>query len=160
DNAPLMLNSFAKSYIINKAAQAATASANVSAVVVNIGGDLVVRGSITEPVKVSDPHADAENDAPLTGLTIHNKAVATSGNYRRGVQIGDHWYSHIVDPRTGQPAEQIISATVVAPNASDAGALATAFNVLSPKESLKLIASVPNAEALIITKEGKHIESK
>lgn len=159
DNVPLMLNSFTKSYIINKAAQAATASPNVSAVVVNIGGDLVVKGTLTEPVQVSDPRADAENDAPLTGFTVHNKAVATSGNYRRGVQIGDHWYSHIVDPRTGQPADQIISATVVAPNASDAGALATAFNVLTPDESLKLIASVPNAEVLLITREGKRIES-
>ena len=160
DNAPLMLNSFAKSYIINKAAQAATASPNVSAVVVNIGGDLVVRGALAEPVQVSDPRADAENDAPLTGFTIQNKAVATSGNYRRGVQIGDHWYSHIVDPRTGQPADQIISATVVAPNASDAGALATAFNVLTPDESLQLIASVPNAEVLLISREGKRIESR
>jgi len=160
DNAPLVLNSFAKSYIINKAAQAASNAANISAVVVNIGGDLVVRGTLTEPVQISDPQADAENDAPLTRLLIHNKAVATSGNYRRGVQIGDHWYSHIVDPRTGQPADHIISATVVAPNASDAGALATAFNVLSTDESLKLVSFFPGVEALLITRDGQRIKSK
>ncbi|HCN84760.1 MAG TPA: DUF2271 domain-containing protein [Sphingobacteriaceae bacterium] len=160
DNAPLILNSFTKSYIINKAAQAASKAANISAVVVNIGGDLVVRGTLTEPVQISDPQADAENDPPLTQLLIHNKAVATSGNYRRGVQIGDHWYSHIVDPRTGQPADHILSATVVAPNASDAGALATAFNVLSTDESLKLVSTLPGVEALLITKDGRRIESK
>jgi thiamine biosynthesis lipoprotein len=159
DHSPLVFNSFTKSYIINKAAQAASKSANVTAVVVNIGGDMVIKGTLTEPVRISDPTADAENDPALTQLLIHNKAVATSGNYRRGVQIGDHWYSHIVDPRTGHPADHIISATVVALNASDAGALATAFNVLSTEESLKLLSSIPDAEALLITREGKRIES-
>jgi len=160
DNSPLMLNSFVKSYIIEKAAEAAIKTLHVSAVVVNIGGDIVVRGELTEPVQVVDPTASAENDAPLTKLMVKNMAVATSGNYRRGYQIGDKWYSHIVDPRSGKPADHIISVTVVAPSASDAGALATAFNVLRPEESLKLLKDLPNAEALLITRDGKRIESE
>ncbi len=157
--APLMLNSFAKSYIIKRAADAAMAVDNVNAVVVNIGGDIVVAGNLSEPVQVSDPKADAENDAPLDKLMISNKAVATSGNYRRGELINGKWYSHIIDPRTGEPAGEVISATVVSPNATDAGALATAMNVLSPEESAKLAASVPGTEYMLITKEGKRIES-
>lgn len=160
DKTPLMLNSFAKSFIIERAAEAALKTDRVSAVVVNIGGDIVVRGTLTEAVKVVDPMASAENDAPLTKLKVNNMAVATSGNYRRGYQIGDKWYSHIVDPRNGKPADYIISATVAAPDASDAGALATAFNVLRPEESLKLLAELPGAEALLITRDGKRIESK
>jgi thiamine biosynthesis lipoprotein len=72
---------------------------------------------------------------PLDKLMISNKAVATSGNYRRGQLINGKWYSHIIDPRTGEPAGEVISATVVSPNATDAGALATAMNVLTPAES-------------------------
>ena len=159
-NAPLMLNSFAKSYIIKRAADAAMAVDNVNAVVVNIGGDIVVAGNVSEPVQVSNPKADAENDTPLDILMIKNKAIATSGNYRRGELINGQWYSHIVDPRTGQPAGQVISATVVANNATDAGALATAFNVLSVDESEKLAATVPGAEYMMITKEGERITSK
>ncbi len=159
-NAPLMLNSFAKSYIIKHAAAAAMALNGVKAIVVNIGGDLVVSGNMVEPVAISDPKDNAENSAPIDNLLIGNKAVATSGNYRRGEMIGGHWYSHIVDPRTGQPSDNIISATVVAPNATDAGALATAFNVLSPAESVMLAAGYPGIEYLIITKEGQRIESK
>ena len=135
-DAPLMLNSFAKSYIIKRAADAAMAAGNVRAVVVNIGGDLVIAGDLKETVQISDPKADAENDPPIDQLALANRAVATSGNYRRGELIGGHWYSHIVDPRTGQPADAVISATVVAPSATDAGALATTFNVLSPEESV------------------------
>jgi thiamine biosynthesis lipoprotein len=159
-NAPLMLNSFAKSYIIKRAADAAMAVDNVNAVVVNIGGDIVVAGNLAEPVQVSDPKADAENDAPLDQLMISNKAVATSGNYRRGQLINGKWYSHIIDPRTGEPAGEVVSATVVSPNATDAGALATAMNVLTPEESAALASTVPGTEYMLITKEGKRIESK
>jgi thiamine biosynthesis lipoprotein ApbE len=158
-DAPLALNSFAKSYIVNRASEAALAAANPSALVVNIGGDLVVRGALTEAVNIADPQADAENRDPVARVLVRNRAVATSGSYRRGVQIGGRWYSHIVDPRTGQPVDHVISATVVAPQATDAGALATTFNVLTPSESLQLAASMPGVECLLITREGQQLMS-
>lgn len=160
DNAPLILNSFVKSYIVNRAADAAMRAARLDGLVINIGGDLVVRGSLAEDVRVADPKADAENDEPLARLLIRNRAVATSGNYRRGVEINGRWYSHIVDPRTALPVDHVISATVVAPQAADAGALATAFCVLTPEESLRLAASLPEVECLLITKNGERVESK
>jgi thiamine biosynthesis lipoprotein ApbE len=160
NNAPLLLNSFAKSYIIKHAADAAMSIDEVNAAIINIGGDIVVAGNLQETVQISDPKADAENDAPLDKLLISNKAIATSGNYRRGELINGQWYSHIIDPRTGLPAGNVISATVVSPNATDAGALATAFNVLSPEESKQLAATIPGTEYMIITKEGERITSK
>jgi thiamine biosynthesis lipoprotein ApbE len=160
DDAALMLNTFTKSYIMNKACNAAMANNGVDGMVLNIGGDIVVRGEHREQINVSNPKADAENDAPVARLTISNKTVATSGNYRRGELIQGQWYSHIVDPRTGQPAGEVISATVVAPNPVDAGALATTLNVLKPEEGKKLMESMPNTEYMMITADGKRIESK
>jgi FAD:protein FMN transferase len=157
--APLILNSFTKSYIIQKATETAKAIPAVQAVLINIGGDMVVSGNLTEKVGIADPRADAENDAPMDQLSIQNLAVATSGNYRRGNLINGNWYSHIVDPRTGMPVSEIISATVVSPNATDAGALATAFTILSPTQSASLAATTPGTEYLLITKEGERIES-
>jgi hypothetical protein len=154
------MNTFAKSYIINLACDAALALADINAIVVNIGGDLVIKGDFADQVNVTNPLANADNDAPLAYLSVANKAVATSGNYRRGEQIGKKWYSHIIDPRTALPVNGVISATVIAPNATDAGALATAFNVLSLAESEALATTVYGAEYLIITKDGKKIESK
>jgi thiamine biosynthesis lipoprotein ApbE len=151
---PLMLNSFTKSYIIERAAEAALGTPGVTGVVVNIGGDLVVRGIAGDNVSVVDPRSNAENSDPVAVLNVSDRAVATSGNYRRGFQIGGEHYSHIVDPRTGRTAEATIGATVVAPEAVDAGALATAFCVLSPEESRKLAASVPGAEYMLVGKSG------
>ena len=158
--APLILNSFAKSYIINRAADVAMKAVKLDGVVINSGGDLVVRGALAESVRIADPQADAENDAPLATLRVSNRAVATSGNYRRGITINGRWYSHLVDPRTAQPVDHVSSATVVAPQATDAGALATTFCVLQPAESARLAATMPGVEYLLITKTGARLESK
>jgi FAD:protein FMN transferase len=157
---PLMANSFVKSFIINAAAKKVLAIPGIKFVMINIGGDIVVLGDLKEEVHISNPLANAENDLPLASIMIVNKAVATSGNYRRGFMINGKWYSHIIDPRTGIPSEKVISATVVADKATDAGALATAFNVLDPAESMQLANSIPGTEYLVITKDGKKLESK
>ncbi len=157
-DAALVLASFTKSYIIDHAASAAMRT-GVHAVVVNIGGDLAVRGSLAEPVDVADPRAPEENADAISRIMVHDLAVATSGDYRRGVDIGGQHYSHIVDPRTGMPAENIISSTVVAPNPADAGALATAFSILTPEESSKLAASIPGVAYLLVKKNGQQIRS-
>jgi len=160
DDAPLMLNSFTKSYIVDRAAGVALKSGGVRGVVVNIGGDLAVRGAMVEPVGIADPKSDAENADPIARLSIRDRAVATSGDYRRGVEIGGSHYSHIVDPRTGLTAQEVISSTVVAPVAADAGALATAFSVMAPAESAKLAASMPGVDYLLVKKDGTRLMSR
>jgi FAD:protein FMN transferase len=155
---PLVLASFTKSYILSHAADAAMKT-GPSAAVVNIGGDLTVRGTLTEPVDIVDPRADAENDPPIAELMVHNRAVATSGDYRRGFTIGGTHYSHIVDPRTGMPAGDVISSTVIAPDATEAGALATAFSVMKPAESRQLARKIPGVEYLLVKRSGERVVS-
>jgi thiamine biosynthesis lipoprotein ApbE len=157
---PLSMNSFVKSYIISHSADAALRVPGVRGVVVNIGGDLVVRGDLSESVDIADPKSDAENGVPIARLAVRDLAVATSGDYRRGVQINGKHYSHIVDPRTGMPAESIVSSTVVAPVAADAGALATSFSVLTPEESEKLAATFPGVEYLVVKNDGEVVTSE
>lgn len=160
DDVPLALNSFAKSYIINKAAEKAIQTTGIENVVVNIGGDMVIKGNQSEDISIANPKANAENDAALTTIKVSNMAVATSGNYRRGFSVNGKWYSHIVDPRSGKPASEIISATVIAPDASEAGALATSFNVLSLSEIEKTVSYRNDIAYLLVTKDGKEIKNK
>ncbi len=158
-NNPLVFNSFVKGYIINKTSQRVMSIDGISYSVINIGGDIKVAGVEQEQIGVANPKAFAENDKPIGHLALENKAIATSGNYKRGFKIGNEWYSHILDVRTAIPAKEIISATVVANNAVDAGALATAFNILTPNESKTLAKLIPGVEYLIITKSGNQIAS-
>ena len=158
-DAELRLHTFTKGYVMEKAAEVAMASAGVNGLVLNVGGDILVKGDWTEPVRVSDPSLDAENGASLGVISLANKSVATSGNYRRGESVDGQWVSHIMDPRTGMPAQEVVSATVIHPSAVTAGALATAFNVLSVAESKDLAAKYQDLDYLIVTKDGDQITS-
>jgi hypothetical protein len=154
-----VLASFTKSYIMDRVVNAAMRVPGVHSVVLNLGGDIVVRGATTEPVDIADPKDDAENGTPISQIMVRDATVATSGDYRRGVDIAGVHYSHIVDPRTGRPADGVISSTVVAPSPADAGALATAFSILTPAESQQLAAATPGVEYLLVDKSGKRIAS-
>jgi thiamine biosynthesis lipoprotein len=157
---PLVFNTFVKSFIINKVSDEVMKVDGITSSLVNIGGDIVTAGKMEENIGVADPEHFSDNNHPLLTIHLSNRAVATSGNYRRGFMIGDEWYSHILDARTAMPANEIISATVVSENAVDAGALATAFNILSPEESMKLSKQIPDVEFLIIAKDGSQVKSE
>jgi thiamine biosynthesis lipoprotein ApbE len=62
DDAPIVLNSFTKSFIVDRAAAAGLAIGGVQGIVVNVGGDLAVRGRWSEPVGITNPTANADND--------------------------------------------------------------------------------------------------
>jgi thiamine biosynthesis lipoprotein ApbE len=158
---PLTLDALAKGYIVEMAASAVMQkTAGVRGIVVAIGGDLRVCGSIDREVLITDPFADADNAPAVARVVVREKAVATSGGYRRGVRIGGRWYSHIVDPRTGLPVDHIASSTAIANHAADADALATIFNVLTVEQSLRLAEKIPGVACLLITREGKMIASE
>ncbi len=120
--------------------------------IVNVGGDLYAMGLSAERkpwrVGILDPRKTSEF---VTTLEVSNRAVVTSGDYERMVVVDGKRYHHIMDPRTGRPAEKCASVTVVAGDTETADALATAIFVLGPKAGLKLARKIPDTEALIIT---------
>jgi thiamine biosynthesis lipoprotein ApbE len=160
---PLVLASFTKGYVAGHAADAAL-GAGASGVVLNIGGDVVVRGNVTQRIDIANPLADAENDAPMDQIVLRDGAVATSGSYRRGFGLTSTQrqrpeFSHIVDPRTAEPVSHILSSTVIAGDPVTAGALATAFSVLTVDESRSLAAKRGGAEYLLLTSNGERVAS-
>lgn len=152
---PLTLNAIAKGAIVEWACQAACRSRAIHGLIVNLGGDLRVCGDAMREVAIADPRNDAENLIPSERIFVANRAVATSGDYRRGYTIAGRRYSHILDPRTGQPASEVISATIVTRSSRDADALATICNVLPAAEGLALIDSLPDFDGLLITRDGR-----
>ncbi len=152
---PVTLNSIAKGFIIDAASAVAFARPGVFEVLLNIGGDLRHMGSKPVPVAIADPRADAENAVPADRIALFNGGVATSGDYRRGFQIGERWYSHVLDPRRGWPVERLVGVSVLAPDAATADVLATAFSVLAPDESLALADELGNIGVLMIGGDGE-----
>ena len=139
------VDALGKAYILEQAAMVATASPGVDGVLVNIGGDIVVRGRPCE-IAIADAHAPHENGTPFTRIRLHNAAVATSGTYARG--------AHLLDGRTGQPAAVALTGTVAAGDAVTANALATMLCLTDAAEGLQFVECTPGAEALRVGRDG------
>ncbi|HWB12235.1 MAG TPA: FAD:protein FMN transferase [Pirellulales bacterium] len=74
-------------------------------------------------------------ERPIVEIRLRDRALGTSGAGTQFFRHGGRRYGHILDPRTGWPAEGIFSTTVVASTAADADALATALYVLGPQRA-------------------------
>ena len=155
---PLAFASFTKSFISSRAADQALGH-GATGVMLNVGGDVIVRGELIQLVSIANPQADAENGRALQHIAVQNRAVATSGSYRRGFDLAATHFSHLIDPRTATPVDHILSSTVIASDAVTAGALATAFSVLTPAESQTLAATIPGIQYLLILPNGDQLQS-
>ena len=151
---PQVFASLATGYVADRAAEVAMAGP-VRGALINLGGDLVARGEMRPTIEVRSP-----DEGTAARLAIRETAVATSGDYRRGFEIGGRRYSHLLDPRTAAPATGVRSATVRAADAVTAGALATALAVMDPAEGQRLGDSVAGAEYLLLAANGRPILSR
>ena len=94
---------------------------------INIGGNVLAMGSkggIPWRVGIQHPRAAASGGLPLATLELRDgEAIGTSGDYQRFFEIGSKRYCHLIDPRTGAPAQGTQALTVLIPPAPDAGML-------------------------------------
>ncbi|GLS04788.1 FAD:protein FMN transferase [Chitiniphilus shinanonensis] len=93
---------------------------------INIGGNVLALGRKgEEPWKVGLQHPRQPRAMAVIALR-DGEAIGTSGDYQRYFEVGGRRYSHLLDPRTGQPARTMQSATVIAPPSLEAGAVSDA----------------------------------
>lgn len=149
----------AKGYALDLAAQAMK-RAGATAGLVDVGGDIVAMGTQADgsPWRIGVQHPF--HAGLIMKLSLVDCAVATSGNQQRFSMIGGRRYSHIIDPRTGHPAEQAPSVTVIAPDGITADAWATVFSVLSVQEGIEKAGQLPGIEVLWIWQSDNEPRSR
>jgi len=153
----LDLGGIAKGYAIDLSVAALKEHGAVGGMV-DIGGDVMCfgtppKGKSTWVVGLQDPTVapdDLATDKLLLTLKVTDAAVTTSGDYRRFTQIQGRRESHIMDRQSGHGANQLVSVTIIAPDATSADALATAVSVLGLDKGLSLIEGLLNTEAILI----------
>jgi thiamine biosynthesis lipoprotein len=131
----LDLGGIAKGWIAEQAA--GILSDFSSACAVNAGGDMFLvglpEGETSWSVAIEDP-LQPEND--LTTINVDPGAVATSAVTKRVWKQGEKQRHHLIDPRTGEPAQtDWLSVTVIAPHAYEAEVFAKALLIGGPRES-------------------------
>lgn len=106
----------------------------------NAGGDILARSAGPKKwiIGIQDP---IDKTKILNKLSISNGAVCTSGNYERG--------AHIINPKTGQPADEVLSVTIIGPDIIKADILATACFAMGHKAA-EYIKNQKAYKALII----------
>ena len=153
------LGGIAKGYGVDRA-MALLMKRGIKHAVVNAGGDLKALGRKRDkPWEIAIKHP-RERERVLAVLPVSNVCVVTSGDYERFFEHEGKRYHHILDPRTGYPSEGCMSATITAPDAAFADALATAMCVLGPKKGLEIVEKLPRVEAILVDLEGQvHVSS-
>tara|TARA_B100001142_G_C14331041_1_gene654132 strand:+ start:569 stop:1465 length:897 start_codon:yes stop_codon:yes gene_type:complete len=129
---------------------------------VEIGGELKVSGSNRDGnswlIGLQDPNKNEVS--PLVNITLTDKGMATSGNYRNYYTVNGKKYAHIISPITGRPIKNnILSVTVISDDCLDADALATALMVMNTDQGLKLIENLEDTEAFYTLENNKILYS-
>lgn len=136
----------------------------ITNMMVNIGGEIYCSGSnpkggrwtfgIDRPFDGNmDPGKDISCKFEVPATHLHG--VVTSGNYRKFYIVDGVKYPHTIDPRTGQPVmHSLLSATIMAPNAALADAMATYCMVIGPEQARDFIESRDDLEACLISSDG------
>jgi thiamine biosynthesis lipoprotein len=145
-----------KGYAVDKAIEAVQ-KLGAPGAMVDLGGHVRCFGTPPKGrekwiIGLQDPNIDDFGGSGiLLKLQVSDTAVITSGDYQQFAIINGKKQSHIIDRRTGKGAEGLSSVTIIAPNATDGDALATAVSVMGPEKGLGLIEKLPQTEAILIS---------
>lgn len=153
-NMAVDLGGIAKGYAADRALELYKAF-GVEAGFINLGGNVLVFGQKPDAeswsIGIQNPF---ENRGEIIGaVTVKDKSVVTSGSYVRYFESDNVRYHHILDPRTGYPADsELMSVTVISKGSMEGDALSTAAFVLGLEKGLEFIEGLQGIDAIFITK--------
>ncbi len=129
----------------------------VKSAIIDLGGNIYALGSKPSGeawrIGIKDP---AEKEDFLGILSVKDKSVVTSGDYERYFEYESKRYHHIIDPRTGYPADNDLrSVTIVSDSSMDGDAYSTIAFILGLEEGLEFVQSMEDIEAIFVTKDAK-----
>lgn len=124
--------------------------AGVKDALVDLSGNMVALGDAAGKSGWTVGIRDPSNRFPYLGtIQLHNEAISTSGSYEQFVDVDGKRYGHIIDPRTGWPAQGLVSVTVVSPTATLCDAWDTGLFVLG-SEKARAIAKAHDEFAIVV----------
>ena len=148
----------AKGYAVDRAMELLQEN-GIKHALINAGGDIRAIGEKENnkpwQIALENPRNKSEY---ITIIYLDNCSVATSGDYERYFDP-EKTFHHIVNPKTGYSATELMSVTIITKKAIDADALATAVFALGPEKGKQLIENLGGVEGLLITPERKIIKS-
>lgn len=156
----LHLGGLGKGYAVDRAVSILRAR-GLRDFMVQAGGDLYVAGRKGDRpfrVGIRDPRGPASSFFAFAELS--DATFSTSGDYERFFIEGGRRYHHIIDPKTGEPARGLRSATVMAPSALLADGLSTVLMLIGAEKGLALVERLPEVGAVLVDADNRVHVSK
>jgi thiamine biosynthesis lipoprotein len=148
------LGGIAKGYAVERGVEIARRF-GVSHARVTAGGDTRLLGDRRgTPWMVGVQNPRNEDEVAVT-IPLENEAISTSGDYERFFDEDGERFHHIIVPATGTPAGEVHSATIIGPDAVITDALSTSVFVMGVDQGLRLIATLPDYEGIVIDAGGQ-----
>lgn len=153
----ITLNGIAQGYAADRAAEALSQHGIRHALIDT--GEVVALGDSADqrPWRAGIQHP-RQADAFVAVARLQGRGLATSGDYATPFS-NDLRHHHLFDPRTGRSPGELSSVTVAAPRLMQADALSTAVFVLGAEQGAKLIARIPDVDALFVLKDGRRLHT-
>ncbi|MEO0019049.1 MAG: FAD:protein FMN transferase [candidate division WOR-3 bacterium] len=152
NNVNIDLGGIAVGYAVDRVVELLQAS-GVKQGLIDAGGDIRVFGNRDWRVGVQHPR----KQGVVKVLQLRERAVSTSGDYEQFFEREGKRFCHIIDPRTGYPAQSCAAVTVIAPNALEADVYATTLFVLGVDEGREMLKSLPGVEAYFFEARGDSV---
>ena len=155
ENTKIDLGGIAKGYAADEAARIFR-KYGLTDFYIDAGGNIYVGGLNCSKKLWQIGIRDPRNTMNIVDIvSVSNVAVVTSGNYEQFYDIQNERWSHIIDPKTGYPQKEVISATMIAPTAIEADAFATALCVMGASRATRFIEELAGPYAsLVIVRQG------
>lgn len=161
DNVSVDFNAIAQGYSVDAVAEFLESN-NIVNYMIEIGGEVRANGinSRNEPwnIGIDKPVEGGERKLQAV-VSLKNQSLATSGSYRKFIERDGKKYSHTIDPKTGYSVtHNLLSASVIADNCTEADGYATACMVLGIEKSLELAEKAGFEVYLIFENENGEFE--
>jgi thiamine biosynthesis lipoprotein len=159
------LGGIAKGYIADKIIEMLS-DHQVESGLVNLGGNVKVLGEKPDGnawnvgIRLPESSLYQAGDKALASLFVRDSSVVTSGIYERAFIDQGRLYHHILDPKTGYPAQtDLLGATIVSEKSLDGDGYSTTLIILGLEKALQFIEDRPGLEAVFVTTDGEVLAS-
>jgi thiamine biosynthesis lipoprotein len=148
------LGGIAKGYAVDRGIEILR-SQGIQHAIVTAGGDSRVLGNHRNRDWMVGIQAPRNRSAVATAVPLSDAAISTSGDYERFFIESGIRFHHIIDPKTGDSAREVQSASVIGPEATMTDALSTTVFILGIKKGMELIEGLPDYDAILIDQQSK-----
>lgn len=151
------LGGIAKGYTADVIAQTLK-DEGVEKAIIDLGGNIYALGEKAENTlwRIGIQNPDQTRGEIVGSINVKDKSIVTSGIYERFIEQDGVKYHHILSPKSGYPYDnEIAGVTIISDKSIDGDALSTSVFSMGITKGLEFINSLPDTEAIFITKDHK-----